>query len=86
MPRIQEELFDITKCIQDKDLDLRPDFVFPTGAIYKGQWRGIANRHGYGVQVWPDGATYVGMWENNKAHGRGHFIHADGDEYDGEWR
>ena len=29
--------------------------------------RGV--RHGFGVQVWQDGAKYKGQWYNNKAHG-----------------
>ena len=40
-------------------------------------------RHGYGVQVWPDGAKYEGMWEDGKATGKGKFVHVDGDVYDG---
>lgn len=43
-------------------------------------------RHGYGVQIWPDGAKYEGKWRNNKAHGKGKFWHADGDVFDGEWK
>ena len=31
----------------------------PNKAVYKGQWKGKM-RHGYGVQVWPDGARYEG--------------------------
>ena len=46
--------------------------------------RGV--RHGFGVQVWQDGAKYKGQWQNNKAHGKGTFWHADGDYYEGEFR
>ena len=46
--------------------------------------RGV--RHGFGVQVWQDGAKYKGQWQNNKAHGKGTFWHADGDFYEGEFR
>jgi hypothetical protein len=28
---------------------------------------------------------YEGYWKNNKAHGKGKFIHIDGDIYDGDW-
>ena len=28
-------------------------------------------RWGFGVQVWPDGAKYEGLWENGKANGAG---------------
>ena len=39
--------------------------------------RGV--RHGFGVQIWQDGAKYRGMWQDNRAHGKGTFWHADGD-------
>ena len=42
-------------------------------------------RHGYGVQMWPDGAKYEGYWKNDKAHGKGKFYHVEGDVYDGDW-
>ena len=41
-------------------------------------------RDGYGLQIWPDGAKYIGFWVQNKAHGQGKFDHVDGDVYDGE--
>ena len=34
-------------------------FKFENGAIFTGEWEG-SDRHGYGVQVWPDGAKYDG--------------------------
>jgi len=29
---------------------------------------------------------FIGYWKNNKAHGRGKFIHSDEDVYEGEWK
>ena len=49
---------------------------------YEGEWLGNI-RQGLGVQKWPDGAVYSGFWANNKAEGRGKFIHVNGDEYEG---
>ena len=43
-------------------------------------------RHGYGTQVWPDGATYIGEWSRNMAEGNGKFIHINGDIYEGQWK
>ena len=37
----------------------RDAYTFKNGAVYKGQWKGTM-RHGFGEQVWPDGARYVG--------------------------
>jgi hypothetical protein len=52
--------------------------------VYKGQIKN-GERHGYGIQVWPDGAKYEGYWRDNMAHGRGKFYHIDGDVYDGKF-
>jgi MORN repeat len=35
------------------------EYLYPNGSIYKGQMKN-EERHGYGVQVWPDGAKYEG--------------------------
>lgn len=43
-------------------------------------------KHGIGVQVWPDGAKYEGMWVKGKASGKGKMTHNDGDTYYGEWK
>merc|ERR1712157_80860 len=51
-----------------------------TGAIFTGQWKG-GFRDGFGEQTWNDGAKYSGEWRENRAHGKGRFIHVDGDIY-----
>lgn len=33
----------------------------PNGAIYEGSWLGD-QRDGFGIQVWPDGSRYEGLW------------------------
>lgn len=43
---------------------------FSNGLKYEGEWLGNV-RHGFGTQIWPDGAKYVGYWEDNKASGKG---------------
>lgn len=35
------------------------------------------------MQVWPDGSKYEGEWVDGKANGKGRFILADGDVYEG---
>ncbi|KAH7648831.1 hypothetical protein FG379_002301 [Cryptosporidium bovis] len=52
---------------------------------YEGEWLG-ENKHGYGVQRWPDGAMFKGNFSNGVASGYGVFIHTDGDKYEGEWQ
>ena len=54
--------------------------------IYYGEWDIAKNvRHGRGIQLWPDGAKYVGYWKNDAANGKGKLYHADGDIYEGDW-
>ncbi|EGR28665.1 hypothetical protein IMG5_170870 [Ichthyophthirius multifiliis] len=42
-------------------------------------------RDGIGIQIWQDGARYEGQWKENKANGKGKFLHVDGDIFEGEW-
>ena len=54
------------------------------GAIYYGHSNNDKQeRHGFGMQIWPDGSKYVGYWKNDKANGSGRLIHSDGDVYSG---
>ena len=35
------------------------EYIYPNGSVYKGQMK-AEERHGYGTQLWPDGAKYEG--------------------------
>jgi hypothetical protein len=69
--------------VDEPGLEFKEDIVFENGTQYKGQVRNGVIRHGYGVQVWPDGARYEGFWKDGVASGRGKFYHIDGDVYEG---
>ena len=73
---------------------VKQDFEVGEGAIYSGQLIEVKDpeyeeavflKHGYGVQMWPDGAKYEGDWRNGMAEGQGTFYHANGDVYTGEF-
>lgn len=84
---------------KEKGLIYVDEIVYSNGAVYRGQVKQITSpelgeeqeseivgaRHGFGVQVWVDGAKYKGMWKENRAHGRGCFWHADGDRFEGDF-
>lgn len=53
--------------------------------IYIGEWNSSGEKHGKGIQIWPDGSKYEGEWVNNKTNGFGRLIHANGDYYEGNW-
>ena len=56
------------------------------GRVYKGEWNKLTGeRDGVGIQLWPDGSKYEGMWRRDKANGRGRMTHANGDIYEGAW-
>ncbi len=64
-------------------LDLVEETVMENGATYTGQLK-EGRRHGYGIQVWPDGKKYMGYWRNDLQHGKGRMRYIDGDLYDGK--
>lgn len=43
-------------------------------------------KHGYGVQIWPNGNKYEGFWRNNLMHGSGKMIQNTGDIYEGDYK
>lgn len=71
--------------VDEPGLVYKEEIVFEDGTVYKGQCKQGTKRHGFGIQVWPDGARYEGYWKDGVACGRGKFFHIDGDVYDGNW-
>lgn len=66
-------------------VEKRPLVELQDKITYEGEWLGD-NKHGYGIQRWPDGAVFEGNFVNGTANGYGVFIHTDGDKYEGEWQ
>jgi hypothetical protein len=64
---------------------LKPVELTETGVLYSGEWDSEGNKHGRGVQLWPDGSKYYGYWIKNKVNKKGKLIHREGDVYEGEW-
>ncbi|KAH8581808.1 phosphatidylinositol-4-phosphate 5-kinase [Cryptosporidium sp. chipmunk genotype I] len=83
----------VDKHIEDREIpqapelrvEKRPLVELQDKITYEGEWLGD-NKHGYGVQKWPDGAIFEGNFVNGTANGYGVFIHTDGDKYEGEWQ
>jgi len=67
-------------------------YIFSNGAIYMGVWKN-GQQHGQGTYFfpkegtleYPDGAKYIGDFEDDKFHGFGKLIYTDGCEDVGEW-
>ena len=64
---------------------LKPLQFDEDGACYSGEWDEEGNKHGRGIQLWPDGSKYYGYWIKNKVNKRGKLVHIEGDVYEGEW-
>ena len=55
------------------------------GYIHFGEYKD-GNRHGQGLEKFPDGSKYVGEFKDNKSHGQGTFSFVGGDKYVGEFK
>ncbi|TNV86548.1 hypothetical protein FGO68_gene17393 [Halteria grandinella] len=67
-------------------LDFMTNIKVQSNTIYTGQFDPTTStKQGFGIQIWPDGSKYVGLWLQGKASGFGRFILADGDAYEGSW-
>ena len=64
---------------------LKPSQLCENGTIYSGEWDEEGNRHGRGVQIYPDGSKYYGYWIKNAVNKKGKLVHKEGDVYEGEW-
>ncbi len=52
--------------------------------LYKGDWKN-GKRHGFGIQLFPNGAKFIGNWKKNMAHGFGWLEYINGTSYEGKY-
>lgn len=57
-------------------------YTHKNGVEYQGQFFKLA-KSGNGVQTFPDGTVYTGMFRENLYHGKGNIKFANGDQYKG---
>ena len=61
--------------------------TMPDGSTYQGAVDNKTKlKHGFGTQMWPDNAKYVGEWADGKAEGKGTFYHSNGDVFEGMFK
>jgi hypothetical protein len=53
-------------------------------SLYRGNWKS-GQRHGYGVQLFPNGAKFTGNWKKNACEGFGRLDLIDGTFYEGNY-
>jgi len=68
--------------INEQDTKVYPATIGESEEMYMGEWK-WGNKHGKGVQVWPDGFVYEGEWMQGKAAGHGRLAHQNGEYYIG---
>ena len=73
--------------VRDNDLSDVVSLKMPDDSTYEGTVDKTTKlKHGFGTQVWQDGAKYVGEWKDGKAEGNGTFFHSNGDVFEGEFK
>ena len=73
--------------VKIKDGQNHVTLTMPDGSTYEGTVdKDTQQKHGYGTQMWPDNAKYVGEWKDGKAEGKGTFFHSNGDIFEGEFQ
>ena len=63
---------------------IAPPIKFSNGQIYKGSWNINNQRHGFGININPDGLIYKGLWNNDKIGHYGLFLESNGNYLKGE--
>jgi len=53
--------------------------------VYDGEFK-AGRFDGHGVYTYPDGSKYIGNFQQDKRHGEGVFIDANGVKFNEEWR
>ena len=62
---------------------ISPPIKFSNGEIYKGSWNLNNQRHGYGINISPEGNIYKGLWKEDKVVEYGLFLDLEGNYYKG---
>eukprot|EP00913_Durusdinium_trenchii_P033987 g31814.t1 len=56
------------------------------GGMWQDSVRQEDAQHGYGIETWPDGAKYLGLYENGLKAGKGCFTWVDESTYFGDFK
>ena len=61
-----------------------PPIKFINGEIYKGSWSVNNKKNGFGINIYPDGLIYKGLWDGGTIGKYGLFLEENGNYYKGE--
>ena len=87
--KVNDYLIDIDFPKEIEETDEQNSFIpppvkFNNGDIYKGSWNINNQRHGFGINVNPDGLIYKGLWDKDKVGNYGLFLEKTGNYVKGE--
>ena len=57
---------------------MQAEYKYPDGSEYRGEWTEAGQRQGVGQMTYPDGARYVGRFDNGLCSGVGVMVFKDG--------
>lgn len=66
------------------DCFISPPIKFHSGEIYQGSWNKDKQKHGYGIDINPNGLVYKGLWDKDRVGDKGIFIDLKGNYYKGD--
>ncbi len=71
---------------KDDKLDGQGRYTTTNGTVLEGQWREGRTWNAQGIDIWPDGTRYEGVWSRSGDTSRGEIRWKDGRKYEGEWK
>jgi hypothetical protein len=69
---------------KEQNIFIAPPVKFINGEIYKGSWNTNNQRHGFGININPNGLIYKGLWEQGNIGKYGLFLEENGNYFKGE--
>lgn len=68
----------VTILLENPEAKMQASYKYPDGSEYNGEWSEQGQRQGWGQMSFPDGARYVGRFDNGLCSGCGVMIFRDG--------
>ena len=69
---------------KEQNIFITPPVKFINGEIYKGSWNTNNQRHGFGININPNGLIYKGLWKQGNIGKYGLFVEENGNYFKGE--
>ena len=85
-PKLITEMYQLYPSLYDTVDVKEVNINYPGVGEFSGEINEITNeRHGRGIQNYPDKSIYLSYWKNDKPNGKGKMIYPKGDYYEGDF-